>query len=165
MFDAQSSNSLKMKQEHLNILNICSTAAFAEVDSVDDADEEQAEQIKIPYDKGIAGHVAATAQALNIPNAYLDARFNPTIDKITGYITRSILCLPILDENGQCIAVAEAINKSNDYYGDEIIDIDEHLEDLSSSSPAFNKQDEEVKHFWDFVYFEKENVNKLFFVD
>ena len=43
-----------------------------------------------------------------------DDRFNPSIDKKTGYKTKSILCLPILNELGECVAVAEAINKLGD---------------------------------------------------
>ena len=63
--------------------------------------------------------MALTGQPLNITDAYLDDRFNAQIDKITGYRTKSILCLPILNELGECIAVAEAINKSNDDYSSE----------------------------------------------
>jgi GAF domain-containing protein len=69
------------------------------------------EKIRIPYGKGIAGHVASKGKTLNIPNVYDDERFDSSIDKITGYKTKSMVCLPILDETGQCVAVAEAINK------------------------------------------------------
>ena len=71
-------------------------------------------EIKLPYGMGIAGIVAATGVPLNISDAYKDSRFNSSIDQKTGYKTKSILCLPILNENGECIAVAEAINKLND---------------------------------------------------
>ena len=37
------------------------------------------------------------AQVLNIPDAYKDPRFNPEIDRQTGFVTRNILCMPILD--------------------------------------------------------------------
>jgi GAF domain-containing protein len=132
-----------MKKDHLNMLNLDATDKNVEI--LDEDDNDQNEQIKIPYGTGIAGYVASTGQTLNIQDAYLDPRFNSTIDKLTGYKTKSILCLPILNENGECIAVAEAINKSNDFYEEEIIDVDEHLEDLScKSSPSFTKQDEEV---------------------
>jgi GAF domain-containing protein len=116
----------------------------SDLEADQDTEEDENEQIKIPYGSGIAGFVASTGQALNIPDAYLDARFNSTIDQITGYKTKSILCLPILNENGQCIAVAEAINKSSDLNDEDIIDVDERLEDLTRNSPVFTKQDEEV---------------------
>ena len=44
---------------------------------------------------GIAGYVAETGQTLNVSDAYTDDRFNKAIDEQTGYITRSILCMPI----------------------------------------------------------------------
>ena len=46
---------------------------------------EKGKEIRFPADKGIAGHVATTGEVLNIPDAYKDSRFNPEIDKETGY--------------------------------------------------------------------------------
>lgn len=89
------------------------------------------EPIKIPYGSGIAGYVAATGQSLNIPDAYADSRFNNAIDKRTGYRTKNVLCLPILNEKDECIAVAEAINKLNDTGNGE-------------TACCFTKEDEKV---------------------
>ena len=44
---------------------------------------------------GIAGYVAETGLTLNVADAYTDDRFNKAIDEQTGYVTRSILCMPI----------------------------------------------------------------------
>ncbi len=134
VFDAQSSNSIKHESYDDSGDN-----------QTDSSESEIDEQIRIPYGKGIAGYVASTGETLNIQDAYRDPRFNPSIDTITGYRTKSILCLPILDEHGQCVGVAEAINKSSDFY--EGANVDERLSDLSSleeASASFNKQDEEV---------------------
>eukprot|EP00948_MAST-09A_sp_MAST-9A-sp1_P003089 g3089.t1 len=60
----------------------------------------------------IAGFVALGGVQLNIPDAYQDKRFNPSIDLKTGYRTRTILCTPVLDELGNCVAVMQAINKN-----------------------------------------------------
>src|SRR4029077_348385 len=54
-------------------------------------------EIRLPNDKGIAGAVFTTGKTINIPHAYADLRFNPRIDKQTGYFTRSLLCVPIID--------------------------------------------------------------------
>uniref|UniRef100_A0A8C0GHU5 Phosphodiesterase n=1 Tax=Chelonoidis abingdonii TaxID=106734 RepID=A0A8C0GHU5_CHEAB len=51
--------------------------------------------IRLEWNKGIVGHVAALGQPLNIKNAYEDPRFNAEVDQITGYKTQSILCMPI----------------------------------------------------------------------
>ena len=45
--------------------------------------------------RGIAGHVALTGEIVNIPHAYAHDRFNPEVDKRTGFRTRNILTLPI----------------------------------------------------------------------
>uniref|UniRef100_A0A665UA28 Phosphodiesterase n=1 Tax=Echeneis naucrates TaxID=173247 RepID=A0A665UA28_ECHNA len=67
--------------------------------------------IRLEWNKGIVGHVAATGQVLNIKNAYEDPRFNAEVDLITGYKTQSILCLPIKNHRDEVVGVAQAINK------------------------------------------------------
>jgi len=57
-------------------------------------------EIRIPDDRGIAGAVYTTGRTINIPHAYADLRFNPALDKSTGYFTRSILCVPVADQGG-----------------------------------------------------------------
>ena len=50
---------------------------------------EEIEEIRFPADRGVAGYVVANGCTLNIPDAYLDPRFNPEFDRQTGYRTRS----------------------------------------------------------------------------
>ncbi len=67
--------------------------------------------IRLPLGKGIAGYVAVTGDTLNIPDAYLDARFNPDVDKRTGYHTRTILCMPMRNKDGAIVGVFQLLNK------------------------------------------------------
>lgn len=69
------------------------------------------EEIRFPVSVGLAGHVARTGEILNIADAHEDPRFNPEIDRTTGYRTRSVLCTPVLGRDGQVIGVTQAINK------------------------------------------------------
>jgi phosphoserine phosphatase RsbU/P len=71
------------------------------------------EQIRFPADKGIAGHVVQTGQSLNVPDAYKDPRFNPQIDRETGFRTRSILSVPLYNYSGQLMGVLQALNKAD----------------------------------------------------
>ena len=71
------------------------------------------DKIRIPKGAGIAGHVAETGEILNVPDPYADPRFNKQTDKDSGYLTKSILCVPVRDGNGKTIAVLQAINKLN----------------------------------------------------
>ncbi|XP_053272754.1 cGMP-specific 3',5'-cyclic phosphodiesterase isoform X2 [Pleuronectes platessa] len=76
-------------------------------------EESSSSCIKLEWNKGIVGHVAATGQPLNIKNAYEDPRFNAEVDLITGYKTHSILCLPIKNHRDEVVGVAQAINKKS----------------------------------------------------
>ncbi|XP_033891801.3 cGMP-specific 3',5'-cyclic phosphodiesterase-like isoform X2 [Acipenser ruthenus] len=67
--------------------------------------------IRLEWNKGIVGHVAATGRPLNIRSAYEDPRFNAGVDQITGYKTQSILCMPIKNHREEVVGVAQAINK------------------------------------------------------
>ena len=60
--------------------------------------------------KGIAGQVARTGEILNITDAYSDPRFNRSVDQITGYHTKTILCMPIFIR-GVVIGVVQMVNK------------------------------------------------------
>jgi HD-GYP domain-containing protein (c-di-GMP phosphodiesterase class II) len=70
----------------------------------------QKDMIRVPVGVGIAGMVAKTAQPLNITDAYQDTRFNPAVDRATGYKTRSILCVPMLGSKQEVVGVVQALN-------------------------------------------------------
>ncbi len=71
----------------------------------------EAMQIRLPNHVGIAGAVFTSGKTINIPYAYADLRFNPAFDKKTGYFTRSILCVPIVNQRGRIIGVTQVLNK------------------------------------------------------
>jgi len=68
-------------------------------------------EIRFPSNLGIAGTVFTTGETINIPDAYSDPRFNPEIDKKTGYRTRNILCMPVKNKEGKIIGVTQVLNK------------------------------------------------------
>ena len=55
--------------------------------------------------------MARTGETLNIPDAYEVPYFDREIDKRTGYRTRSVLCMPIMDSKQRVFAVAQLLNK------------------------------------------------------
>lgn len=67
--------------------------------------------IRFPANRGIAGHVATTGELLNITDPYADPRFNPDVDRQTGYRTRSILCGPLRARDGRIVGVLQVLNK------------------------------------------------------
>ncbi len=68
-------------------------------------------EIRLTVGEGIAGWVAASGEKLNIPDAYIDNRFQPSIDLQSGYRTRSILCVPMCNNMGAIVGVAQVLNK------------------------------------------------------
>jgi adenylate cyclase len=63
--------------------------------------------------------VFTTGESINIPYAYADLRFNPDFDKQTGYFTRSILCVPVVNKIGETIGVTQILNKRGGPFTDE----------------------------------------------
>ena len=75
------------------------------------AEGESSRQIRFPANAGIAGECFSKAVCINIDDAYSDSRFNPEVDKGTGYRTRNILCMPITTKGGNKVGVMEILNK------------------------------------------------------
>lgn len=69
------------------------------------------DEIRIKLSEGISGYVATTGEAVNIQDAYEDDRFSRDYDLRTGYRTKSILCLPIRDQQGEIIGTLQVLNK------------------------------------------------------
>ena len=76
-------------------------------------------EIRLPNTAGIAGTVFTSGKSMNIPYAYADLRFNPSFDKQTGYFTRSILCVPVVNKEGKVIGCTQVLNKSGGKFTDE----------------------------------------------
>ena len=78
------------------------------------------DEIRLPIGRGIAGHVAATGDAVEVPSARGDQRFFPQVDETTGYRTTSLLAVPVFGrERGGAqatgarpvVGVIEVLNK------------------------------------------------------
>jgi len=69
-------------------------------------------------DHSIAGWVAAHREALLIPDAYRDSRFNPAYDARTGFRTRSVICAPLVAK-GRLLGVVQVLNRRDGRSFDE----------------------------------------------
>jgi GAF domain-containing protein len=78
---------------------------------------------RIGADIGIAGWVATEGEPLIVDNPRQDWRFSPQIDEAFGFVTRSILCVPMVTR-GRLIGVIELLNK---YDGNEFYETDATL--------------------------------------
>ncbi len=75
-----------------------------------DAGEELKEKYRVKIGQGIAGWVAQNRKSVIVNDAYKDSRFDFKYDKNTGFVTRSIICSPLLFK-GKLIGVIQAINR------------------------------------------------------
>jgi HD-GYP domain-containing protein (c-di-GMP phosphodiesterase class II)/ribonuclease BN (tRNA processing enzyme) len=66
--------------------------------------------IRLPINSGIVGSSITTAQKIIIDDVYKDERFNPDIDKKTGYVTKSMMVIPMFDNDDKIIGAFQVIN-------------------------------------------------------
>jgi K+-sensing histidine kinase KdpD len=76
-------------------------------------------EIRLPIGKGLAGYVATTGQTVNIADAYKDPRFNPEIDRKSGYHTHNVLCMPMKNKEGEIVGVFQFLNRKGGAFTDE----------------------------------------------
>jgi len=77
--------------------------------------------IRFPSNAGIAGECFSSGRVINIADAYNDPRFNPEFDRLTGYRTHSMLCMPIVARAERKIGVMQILNRKGGVFtpGDE----------------------------------------------
>ena len=76
-------------------------------------------EIRFSARLGIAGDAATRKTIINVPDAYADPRFNPAIDRQTGFRTRSMLTFPMLGYEGEVVGVLQVLNKRGGPFSEE----------------------------------------------
>jgi diguanylate cyclase (GGDEF)-like protein len=72
-------------------------------------DKKSLGDMRIRLGEGIAGTVALTGEPVLLPDVHKDPRFSTRIDDLTGFVTHSLICLP-LKLRGSIIGVLEVVN-------------------------------------------------------
>ena len=75
-------------------------------------DLEALKDIRLKLGQGIAGYVAARGESIIVNDIKSSGHFFPGVDKITGFVTTSALCVPMISQ-GKVIGVIEVLNKLN----------------------------------------------------
>jgi adenylate cyclase len=97
-------------------------------------------EIRFPASVGLAGYAVTTGEVINISDAYADSRFNPKFDRETGYRTRTVLCIPVLNRKAEIIGVIQTINKRKGRFDQE----DEQLLRALSSQIAVSLENAQL---------------------
>ncbi len=78
------------------------------------ASELKYTEIHLPINgRSIAALVNKTGEAINLPDAYADARFSRDLDILTGLKTTSLLAVPLKNKDGNVTGVFQISNKKN----------------------------------------------------
>ena len=88
-------------------------------------------EIRVPLGTGIAGAVALSGATVNLADPYRDERFNPEIDRRTGFVTRNLLTLPMKAGDGRVLGVFQVLNKRTGEFSPEDVEL---LTSLASSA-------------------------------
>ncbi len=76
--------------------------------------------LRQPLARGIAGHVARTGAIVRVDDAAADDRFDASVDRATGYTTRSMLVAPIReDERAPVRGVVQVLNREDGPFDEE----------------------------------------------
>ena len=73
-------------------------------------------EIRLLNNDGVIGAAFQTGQSIIIDDAYADPRFNPKIDSETGYLTKTVLCVPLRTAKGDIIGIAQSLNKAGGFF-------------------------------------------------
>ncbi len=98
---------IKAKNWTLFLLDPESRELYFEV--VVGLDKGSLADVRIPLGEGIVGTVALTAEPILVPEVRRDPRFSNRVDDLTGFVTHSLICLP-LKMQGSIIGVIEIVN-------------------------------------------------------
>lgn len=82
------------------------------------------EQIIIDEKSGLVGRAISENRTLVTNDPYNHPDFNAAVDKMTGYVTKSVLVMPVANCRGEIIGAFQVINKLDSETGfDEISDV------------------------------------------
>ena len=80
------------------------------------------DKIVIPDSTGLVGKSLRNRKTVITNDPYSDPDFNREVDKKTGYVTGSVLVMPVADINGSFIGALQLVNKNDEKGFDEVED-------------------------------------------
>jgi signal transduction histidine kinase len=94
--------------------------------------EEQSntlKQVRLGLDQGIAGDCATQRMTINVLDALTDTRIHKPADDATGFKTRSLLAVPLVDKD-RLVGVLEVLNKIDE---ETFTEFDERIMEMFAS--------------------------------
>jgi phosphoserine phosphatase len=74
--------------------------------------------VRVPVGVGLVGRCALERSLINVPDCYADPRFDPATDRRSGFRTRCMLTLPLIDQRDELVGVMQVLNKEGGPFDD-----------------------------------------------
>lgn len=87
-------------------------------------------RLQIPIDSGIVGSAIVNEEKILIDDVYQDSRFNSSVDKETGYRTKSMMVIPMFDNDDKIIGAFQVMN----HQGEKAVFDDRDMQRLTLAS-------------------------------
>ena len=88
--------------------------------------------ISVELGQGIVGDVAETGESIIVADTSKDERFSTSVDEETGFVTRSIICVPLKNAH-ETIGALEIVNKKDGaLYNDDDLALCEQMASLAA---------------------------------
>lgn len=75
--------------------------------------------LRLALGQGLVGRCAAEVRLINVADCYADPRFNPEMDRRSGYHTRCLVAVPLVDDRGLLVGVLQVLNRHEGVFGPE----------------------------------------------
>jgi sigma-B regulation protein RsbU (phosphoserine phosphatase) len=78
------------------------------------------DEIRIAAGHGLAGACISSGQAIVVNDTSSDPRFLGQVDQSSGYVTRSVLVVPLHSSSGQVLGALQALNKPDGFSPEDV---------------------------------------------
>jgi signal transduction histidine kinase len=102
-------------------------------------------EIRIPATYGIAGWVFQNRAPTIVSDASSDPRFDAEVDAKTGFKTRNILCVPLINRQKECVGTLQVLNKKTGNFTDDDVEMLSSIADYATIALENSRLYEELK--------------------
>lgn len=107
-------------------------------------------KMMLPVGTGVAGWVAANGKPEMVADVRTDKRFAGSFDKASGFVTRSLLCVPMIHQ-GEIMGVVEVLNRRSGAYTQEHMRLLSSLSNFAASAVANARYMQDQQNFFSHV--------------
>jgi signal transduction histidine kinase len=102
-------------------------------------------EIRIPATHGITGWVFQNRSPMVVSDTSTDPRFDAEVDRKTGFQTRNILCVPLINRKKECVGTIQVLNKNTGNFTQDDVEMLTSLSDYATIALENSMLYEELK--------------------